>query len=242
MTVICTYFRIRTIIGAYKALLQEERNKKFPMRIPVLFIFVSTIFFLTSCSGIKPGDLDTADAPVLELAATHAIETEFPVRDIAFVENTDFPWLSTLVHRAENGRLHSSDIEGIPVPQGNENFQSPVFTDTPLPPDIAERISKPVLSSARLEYGEDRYWIAVTAKDILLLDAGPAALIARIRVVDGLSITGLETAAMVAVTDIGFGGAAFADGFVVFADGNDNRLVFISRVYLEEKLAGFDKS
>jgi|GEM_PF-2177679 len=72
---------------------------------------------------------------------------------------------------------------------------------------------------------------------VLFIDAEDLSTLYHIKITDGLSIRGLESAGFVSVTSAPFGGAAFNEGVIVLSDKSKPRLVFISLGYLNDRLS-----
>jgi hypothetical protein len=95
---------------------------------------------------------------------------------------------------------------------------------------------EPLAGLATLSLNAHDYLLTISDGALILLDAESLKPVYNIKITDGLSIGGLQKAAFVSATHANYGGAGFRDGFVAIGDAQTQRIVFISRSYLEDQL------
>lgn len=310
------------------------------MRIFITPIFaISALTLLTACSGSKNPDMSTV-IPV-ELVATHAFDTQTPIKSITFVPNNVAPWLGRLILLDTTGHLFSTDIEGqraialapkkyidifglsrdnaagvVLAINGNNEIEAFLETDdeggfspmaysgipfkaaafcrsgTPVSKDMkalttdgkvielkitinqnvveqtlgneiensetchtnaaneitlqpVETVNSPIFnpipksvdrtntSPKQSHYAHTLY---TSEGNLTSINEGSGEIIYNISVKNGLSIHGINKVDYLTATTANYGGAAFADGLIAMIDNNEQRIVFLSREYVERKV------
>ncbi len=76
---------------------------------------------LSACTNKT--SLDTESQTVVEMVATHAIDTNDQITSLTFIPNNVAPWLGRIILRTESGKLHATDIEGrTPLKIGTHSY------------------------------------------------------------------------------------------------------------------------
>lgn len=76
-------------------------NKFFPL--------ISAALIMTSCTKAAESP---KQLPIVEMVATHAIDTKTQITALTFIPNNVAPWLGRIIMLDENEHLFSTDIEG----------------------------------------------------------------------------------------------------------------------------------
>jgi hypothetical protein len=97
------------------------------------------------------------------------------------------------------------------------------------------RLPDNILSIAPIPSKQSVLFLAITQSGFALFDQEKNSPDMNIRIMDGLSIRGLEMAENIQTTQINYGGAAFNKGMITLSDAHDNRLVFISLEYFKRQ-------
>lgn len=84
-------------------------------------------------------------------------------------------------------------------------------------------------------FGPTRFMSALDGK-LVSEDIQNPDILYTIIVGNGLSIKGIEKVNSLTATTANYGGAAFADGLIAMIDNNEQRIVFLSREYVERKI------